>query len=78
MDIAGRLEQWIPKSHLVYHLILRAAYHGNPVLYHTFLDESLNSTLKKVLRLCHQCRFETQGLAKIEKALSSFGQKRKL
>lgn len=59
-----------PKAHMVLHVCLRAEFQGNPSRYTTFLDESLNSTLKSVLRLCHQTSFERQGLVKFREALS--------
>ena len=48
----------------MYHLIRRAAYQGNPWTYTVFLDESLNKLLKRMLRLCHQVKFEVMALAK--------------
>ena len=60
-----------PKTHLMVHLNDRAKLHGNPWLYTTFLDESLNRELKKVLRLCHQRNFETMGLLKIVTVLEN-------
>eukprot|EP00969_Alexandrium_andersonii_P042193 1850911-Alexandrium_andersonii.AAC.1 len=53
------------------HLALRARVMGNPLLYQTFLDESLNSALKRCLRQCHQRRFEAMGLCKINALLAS-------
>ena len=59
-----------PKSHLIVHLILRAGWLGNPLLYSTFEDESLNKTLKRVLRLVHQQNFERMGLVKLREVLA--------
>eukprot|EP00969_Alexandrium_andersonii_P273236 12077096-Alexandrium_andersonii.AAC.1 len=53
------------KTHLMAHCIVRAKKQGNPVLYQTFEDEGLNSTLKKVCRNCHQNRFEHLAMAKM-------------
>eukprot|EP00969_Alexandrium_andersonii_P145658 6442095-Alexandrium_andersonii.AAC.1 len=52
----------IPKSHLMVHLIPRAQQLGNLLLYQRFLDESLNSELKRAVRLCHQARFDELAL----------------
>ena len=38
------------------------------MVYQSFFDESLNKTFKKVLRLCHQCRFEAMALLKLNEA----------
>ena len=47
-----------PKHHQLLHLVHRALYQGNPMKYANFLNESLNSTLKKSARYCHQMTFE--------------------
>ena len=69
MKIAAPLGIHVPKTHLMAHLILRTPNLGNPTLYQTFLDESLNKTLKQALRLCHQRRFEHLALLKLNEAL---------
>ena len=56
----------LPKHHLMFHLLARAAVQGNPRLYGTWLDESLNHELKLCLRNVHQCAFESLGLAKMQ------------
>ena len=70
MKVVEPLEMYTPKFHLMYHLVRRLAFQGNALLYQTFVDESLNKTLKKVLRLCHQCAFERMALVKLAEALS--------
>ena len=39
-----------PKHHLIVHLIDLSEFHGNPTLYATWFDESLNKVLKKACR----------------------------
>ena len=68
----------VPKTHLMLHCVLRARTQGNPLLFQTFIDEGLNSTLKKVLRLCHQSRFEAVALWKLNEALSRAFVRRRL
>ena len=75
-SVAEDLELFTPKVHLMYHLILRSAEHGNPWRYHTFLDEGLNRVLKRTLRLCHQCAFESLALIKINDLLRRHGGQR--
>ena len=58
----------IPKTHLMLHLNDKIGHQGNPWAQTTWLDESLNKTLKNVLRLCHQATFEQQGLLKCDAA----------
>jgi hypothetical protein len=60
---------FVPKHHLMFHLLLRAVYHGNPWQANTFYDESLNKQLKGVARLCHQCTFESTAIIKVTETL---------
>ena len=55
----------LPKHHMWVHVTVGAWRQGNPRFYWTFLDESLNGKLKKVLRRCHQAAFERRALAKV-------------
>jgi hypothetical protein len=59
----------LPKTHLMFHVNYRSVLQGNPWYHTTFLDESLNKTLKKVLRLCHQTAFEQMAFAKLAEVL---------
>ena len=59
----------VPKQHLMFHLIMRSEHFGCPLLYSTWLDESLNRVLKRVLRLCSQQNFELLAFAKMGEAL---------
>ena len=70
MAIAEPMGLVIPKSHMMYHLVRRAKKQGNPCVYQTFMDESLNKNLKHALRLVHQQNFESSGLAKFQLVLS--------
>ena len=72
------LEMMVPKCHITYRQITRALWQGNPTTYFTFLDESLNKSLKQCLRLCHQARFETMGLVKMEALLERPNQRLRL
>ena len=69
MQLARELELLTPKCHLMWHLILRSVEHGNPKLYAVFLDESLNSEFKHILRLVHQAAFERLALVKMQEFL---------
>ena len=66
-ELSGTL---LPKHHLMIHLTFSSDWHGNPVCYATWLDESLNKQLKMVLRNCHQSCFETTAFAKMQDVLS--------
>lgn len=78
MTLVAQLEIYTPKFHLMFHLILRTADQGNPVFYATFLDESLNSTLKKALSLGHQANFERLGLMTMDETLRRLAVRRRL
>ena len=41
---------WRPKCHLLLHMIQRSLCKGNPRLYSTYKDESLNGTVAKIAR----------------------------
>ena len=58
-----------PKTHMILHMILRSRDLGNPRFYSAFLDESLNKTLKRSLKLVHQSCFETMGYVKTQHVL---------
>ena len=45
---------WRPKCHLLLHLCQRALLKGNPRLYSTYRDESLNGTIAKIARSAHR------------------------
>ena len=60
----------LPKHHLMLHMLALVWWHGNPLSYSTWLDESLNTDLKKTLRNCHQHCFESSAFAKMEDVLS--------
>ena len=47
-----------PKNHLVWHMLSRIAFQGNPRFYGTWRDEGLNKTLKKSCRETSQATFE--------------------
>lgn len=65
MKLVEEFDFAIPKTHLMIHANNRASQQGNPWRYTTFLDESLNKELKRVLRLCHQSNFETMAMVKL-------------
>ena len=56
--VMGEVAQHVPKNHMAMHLLQRSTWQGNPITYQNFYDESLNSTLKRAARFCHQLRFE--------------------
>ena len=68
----------VPKNHMIFHINERARHQGNPWNQATFLDESLNKQLKAVLRLCHQCNFETMAYSKIKHVLSSYAKRQRV
>lgn len=53
----------------MYHLVQKAGFQGNPVVYQTFLGENLNRSLKRCLSLCHQRKIEVMGLCKLAEVL---------
>ena len=49
---------------LAVHMMINAAYKGNPKYYSTYLDESLNRTFIKIARTCHRVTFEKRMFSK--------------
>ena len=47
----GRLT---PKFHAMVHMVQRSAYMGNPKIYHTYHDESVNAVVKSIASSCHR------------------------
>ena len=78
MSLMTEFDIFTPKHHLMFHMILRASVLGNPWMYNTFLDESLNKQLKAVCRLCHQVTFESIAILKITEVLKRQAAKRGL
>ncbi len=70
MTLIRPLDIYTPKAHLMIHVNHRTRQQGNPWRYTTFLDESLNKELKKVLRNVHQSNFETLAYAKLGQVLA--------
>ncbi len=75
---AAELNIFVPKCHLLAHILLRSRYFGNPLTYAVWEDESKNKLLKAVLQLCSQATFERSAFAKIEPMLLSDSKRRKL
>ena len=69
----GLVAQHVPKNHVSFHMVKKAFVQGNPVAYQNFYDESLNSTLKRACRLCHQLRFESTILRRMSYILTHGG-----
>ncbi|CAE7032303.1 unnamed protein product [Symbiodinium sp. CCMP2592] len=44
----------LPKCHMMYHMIQRAVQKGNPRMYSTYIDESLNGLIAQICRSVHR------------------------
>ena len=60
---------FVPKHHLAFHLVAKMPLHGNPRLYATWLDESLNKKLKACCRYASQVTFEQTVLVRMAELL---------
>ena len=69
MELIAPLEIYVPKNHLVYHLLFNIPMHGNPKDYATWLDESLNKVLKGCCRNVSQATFEQTVLVRMADVL---------
>ncbi len=78
MAVIRYLDIYLPKHHLMYHLILRSDLHGNPWKDATFIDESLKKELKLCCRLSHQRTFECIVIVKVGEILVRLLKKRRV
>jgi hypothetical protein len=62
-------ESYTPKYHLMFHLLYQSRFHGNPTYYATWLDESLNKTLKAACKHASHMTFEGSVLLKMRELL---------
>ena len=62
-------ESFVPKHHLVFHLLLKSSFHGNPCYYATWLDESLNKVLKSACKNACAATFEGSVLLRMKELL---------
>jgi len=58
-----------PKHHVIYHILEKSIWFGNPTLYDCWLDESLNKNLKAACRMQSQLTFEPCVLFAMRKIL---------
>ena len=66
-----------PKFHLMLHLARRSGFQGNPLYYHTFLDEGYNGKLAKVAAGCHRLTFYPRLLATFKRSFSKAAKARR-
>ncbi len=69
---------YVPKHHILFHLIANMAYQGNPKLYATWIDEPLDKTLKACCRRVSQATFVRQVLFHMRDVLRKGSLKRPL
>jgi len=72
LDAIRSFATFVPKHHIVVHMLDKMSYQGNPVYYATWLDESLNKTLKAICRFTSQATFEISVLTRIRIILAGF------
>ena len=62
-------EVYIPKRHLVYHMLDKIGYQGNPEVYSNWMDETLNKVMKKTCKNLSQQAFEPGLLLRMREVL---------
>ena len=60
---------YVPKHHLMIHLLHNTSHFGNPRSYANWLDESLNKTLKATCRATSQATFENSVITRMQELL---------
>jgi hypothetical protein len=79
MGLMVVFDAFIPKHHLLFHLLYKSRFQGNPTQYATWLDESLNKTLKAACKNASVATFESGVLLRMRDLLKkSRGAKRPL
>jgi hypothetical protein len=64
---------FIPKHHIVFHLLRNIGYHGSVRLYATWFDEALNKMLKAACRFTSQATFDRSVLVRMRSILLGYG-----
>ena len=62
-------EVYIPKHHLVYHMLEKIRFQGNPEVYSNWMDETLNKMTKKICKNLSQQAFELGLLLRMREVL---------
>jgi len=60
--LIGPFRNYIPKHHIVYHILEKSRWFGNPKMYACWMDESWNKQLKGCCRNVSQATFEVSNL----------------
>jgi len=60
-----------PKHHIMFHLLAKSGFQGSPMLYATWLDESLNKLLKQGCKNAGSATFYPSVLLKMRDLLKA-------
>jgi hypothetical protein len=71
LELMRPFDLFVPKHHVILHALGEANDKGNPWLYASWLDESLNKVLKGCCRNASQITFEEVVLSKISEVLKA-------
>ena len=69
LELERPFEVFVPKHHVILHALGESNDKGNPRAYSSWLDESLNKTLKGCCRDASQITFEEMVLNKVSEIL---------
>ena len=69
MALMQPFDEFVPKHHIVYHLLLKMVVHGNPKETATWKDEALNKLLKSCCKNASQATFEPTVLVRMAELL---------
>ena len=61
---------FVPKHHITFHLLFSTKYLGNPTKFATWVDESLNKTLKQACKNACAATFENSVLMRMQHILA--------
>lgn len=73
LALMAQYDCFVPKHHIVVHLLRKSGFQGNPLVYATWLDESLNKLLKAACKNASAATFYTTVLLKMRDLLKARG-----
>ncbi len=69
LALMAHFDCFVPKHHIVVHLLRKTGFQGNPMVYSTWLDESLNKLLKAACKNVSAATFYKSVLLKMRDLL---------
>lgn len=69
LGLMAPFEVFVPKFHVMLHMLANQRFQGNPLVYSNWEDETLNKTLKAACKFVSQSTFEVSVLLRMQTIL---------